>query len=152
MRTRAKFTAGVFAFAMGMLTASAIPAFAAGPNDFFGNTIPANNGDPSFGSPAQNKAAEAASGNLPVEYTDDEKRMQKKYRASIVHAKSLIVKGDRMMKDGTGKDDKAVKKGKIIKEIGEKSLADLEANNPIPHENLKPKEDKFDEKKKADKE
>lgn len=152
MRARTNFNAEVFALTLGILTAGASQCFAAGPNDFFGNTMPANNGDPSFGTPAQNKAAEAASGNLPVEYTDDEKRMQKKYRASVVHAKNLIVKGDRMMKVGQGKDDKAVKKGKILKEIGEKSLAELEANNPIPHESLKPKEDKFDDRKKADKE
>ncbi len=44
-------------------------------------------------------------------------------------------------------DQKESKKGKILKEIGEKRLAELEANNPIPHENRIPDNDKFKEKK-----
>lgn len=127
----------------------------AGPNDFFGSAMPAGglpNNPPSeisspsqFQMPGQAKAAEQLNaGGGPGDYTDDEKRMQKKYKASISHAKGLIAKGDKMMKSPVEKDSK---KGKILKEIGEKRLAELEANNPIPHENKIPDNDKFKEKK-----
>lgn len=100
-----------------------------GPNDFFGGSIPpAAGGDPLSGggmpAPAMPPGAD---------YSDDEKRMQKKYKASVSHAKELIAKGDRMIKEGQTKQiDKIYKKGKIIKEIGEKRLAELQANNPLP--------------------
>jgi hypothetical protein len=123
----------------------------AGPNDFFGSTMPAGQmADPNgtsnqFTTPGQAKAAgELNAGGGPGDYTDDEKRMQKKYKASVSHAKGLIAKGDKMMKSP---DQKESKKGKILKEIGEKRLAELEANNPIPHENRIPDNDKFKEKK-----
>ena len=122
----------------------------AGPNDFFGSAMPAGqmsdpNGAPGqFATPGQSKAAEMMNGAGPGDYTDDEKRMQKKFKASISHARGLIAKGERMMKS---QDQKESKKGKILKEIGEKRLAELEANNPVPHENKAPETDKFHEKK-----
>ncbi len=130
----------------------------AGPNDFFGSAMPAGQmADPNgnsgnvpgaggnFATPGQAKAADLLSGAAPSDYTEDEKRMQKKYKASITHAKGLIAKGDKMMKSP---DHKESTKGKILKEIGEKRLAELEANNPIPHENPpQPDTDKFKEKK-----
>ena len=122
----------------------------AGPNDFFGSTMPAgqmadpNSAPGQFATPGQAKAQDVLNGGAPGDYTDDEKRMQKKYKASISHAKGLIAKGDKMMKSP---DQKESKKGKILKEIGEKRLAELEANNPIPHENRIPDTDKFKEKK-----
>lgn len=86
-----------------------------------------------MGDPSQPLAPAAATNQLPADYTDDEKRMQKKYKEKIRHAKSLISKGERMMKDGqSGKDDKTFKRGKVIKEIGERQLAELTANNPFP--------------------
>ena len=60
------------------------------------------------------------------DYTDDEKRMQKKYRGNIARAKDLISKGEGMMKSA-GKDDKTYKKGKILKETGERWLTELKA-------------------------
>lgn len=85
------------------------------------------------GDPSQPIAPAAATNQLPADYTDDEKRMQKKYKEKIRHARSLITKGERMMKSGqTGKDDKVFKRGKVIKEIGERQLAELTANNPFP--------------------
>ncbi len=126
----------------------------AGPNDFFGSSMPQGglpNNPPSdisapsqFTTPGQAKAADMLNGAGPGDYTDDEKRMQKKYKVSVNHAKGLIAKGERMMKSP---DQKESKKGRIVKEIGEKRLAELEANNPIPHENKIPDNDKFKEKK-----
>ncbi len=110
-----------------MLIVIAKPALA-GPNDFFGGSVPGGPpGDPLAG-PAANVAPPPG-----IDFSDDEKRMQKKYKASMHHAKDLISKGDRMIKDGEAKhNDKIVKKGKIIKEIGEKRLAELQASNPFP--------------------
>ena len=69
------------------------------------------------------------------DFTGDEKRMQKKYKDNINNAKGLIAKGERMMKDsGNNQKDANYKKGKIFKEIGEKSLAELKANNPFPNQ------------------
>jgi hypothetical protein len=78
------------------------------------------------------------------DYTEDEKRMQKKYKARIAHDKDLIARGEHMMKsDPKGKD---YKKGKVWKEIAEKDLAELEANNPFP----KPEKQDKPSKAKAD--
>lgn len=111
-------------------------ALAQGPNDFFGSALP--------GASAATAAADAAS-PAPVaqepnpyadttvthgaEFTDDEKRMQKKYKAKLKHAQSLILKGEKMM--NKTKDSKSCKKGKIFKDIGERRLAELKANNPL---------------------
>jgi hypothetical protein len=75
-----------------------------------------------------------ASGNgSGGDYTSDEKRMQKKYKDNVKHAKDLISKGESMMNGCKGNTNhKDYKKGKIYKEIGEKSLSDLSANNPFP--------------------
>ncbi len=71
--------------------------------------------------------------NSGGDYTSDEKRMQKKYKENVNHAKGLIEKGDSMMKTAKGNTShKDYKKGKIIKEIGERRLAELQANNPFP--------------------
>jgi hypothetical protein len=81
------------------------------------------------------------------DYTEDEKRMQKKYKSRIAHDKDLIARGEHMMKsDPKGKD---YKKGKVWKEIGEKDLAEMEANNPFPKPDKpdKPSKGKSDEKK-----
>lgn len=116
------------------LTASAIaltsiaPALA-GPNDFFGTSVPGS-GDPAAAPPGANAAAQQIGGH--AEYTDDEKRMRRKYKSNIASAKSLIAKGAGMIKLGeSSKDDKVLKKGKILKDIGERRLAELEANSPF---------------------
>jgi hypothetical protein len=138
-----------FSLLTAVMAAGAQPVMA-GPNDFFGSTMPAgqmadpNSAPSQFSTPGQAKAAEQLGGAGPGDYTDDEKRMQKKYKVSVSHAKGLIAKGDKMIKSP---DQKESKKGKILKEIGEKRLAELEANNPIPHENRIPDNDKFKEKK-----
>jgi hypothetical protein len=110
-------------------------------NDFFGNAAlpntqqvqPANSsaGSPS-GSPSSSPSglvpAPTGNGASPTDFTQDEKRMQKKNKEMAIHIKELIEKGDRMMKDGKAKnDDKMFKKGKIFKEIGEKRQAELKA-------------------------
>lgn len=127
----------------------------AGPNDFFGSAMPAGQmPDPhgtssdNFTMPTNAKGVQAAGQEMmnsaPAgDYTEDERRMQKKFKASISHAKGLIAKGDRMMKSNIEKESK---KGRILKEIGEKRLAELEANNPMPQKNV-PDTDKFKEKK-----
>lgn len=113
-----------------VLVVSSAPSAFAQTNDFFGGSLPGG-GNPTQSPHAQ--AAEVARNNLPTDYTDDEKRMQKKFKASINHAKGLIAKGERMMKASEGgKNDKEFKKGKILKEIGERRLAELDANNPLP--------------------
>jgi hypothetical protein len=67
------------------------------------------------------------------DYTDDEKRVQRKYKGNIAHAKQLIAKGEGMMKSAP-KDGKEYKKGKILKETGEKWLSELKANDPYANE------------------
>jgi hypothetical protein len=64
-----------------------------------------------------------------TDYTDDEKRMQRKFKGNIARAKQLIGRGDAMMK-GSNKNDKDYKKGKILKETGEKWLAELKSADP----------------------
>lgn len=110
-----------------MLTAAAIaltlnaPALA-GPNDSFGTSVPGQ-GDMS-------QAPGALGGN--TEFTDDEKRMRKKYKSNISSAQKLIAKADSMIKAAEKINDvKAQKKGKILKEIGEKRLAELRTNSPF---------------------
>ena len=108
------------------------PAYAQAPGDVF-------NGSPSM-IPGTNAAESALNqagadpGNFKLgDFTDDEKRMQHKYRDSIKHAKELINKGTSMMDRGKkSNNDKEFKKGKIIKEIGERQLGELNANNPFP--------------------
>jgi hypothetical protein len=102
----------------------------------------------SVGSPSSSDSAQAApapsatSGTLPPsgqDNTADEKRMQRKYKANLSHMKDLIAKGNQMMKSAPNQNDSKYKKGKILKEMGEKHLADMQANNPF---NLDPLDDK----------
>jgi hypothetical protein len=108
--------------------ATTLPAVA-GPNDFFGGNI-GNSSDSAQGSQAAVNNATAPNMTAPGgDYTADEKRMQKKYRANVHDAQRLIAKAEEMIKSS---DHKLAKKGKIMKEIGERRLADLKSNNPFP--------------------
>jgi len=74
----------------------------------------------------------AAMGN---DFSGDEKRMQKKYKANLASAKKLIEKGESMMNSsGKNVNNPEYKKGKILKETGEKWLASLKGNNPVPEQ------------------
>ena len=124
----------------GLLVASVSASFGQGQNSFFGSALPGN--VPSAANPPA--GAGGGGGGVPPggDFSDDEKRMQKKFKASVAHAKELVAKGDTMMKKGESKhDDKAYKKGKILKEIGEKQLNELQANNPFPDKAPKEKKD-----------
>lgn len=105
------------------------PAQAQNANDFFtGGSVPGGGGQPAAEQAAANAQANAPAGD----YTADEKRMQKKYQANLAAAQQLVQKGDKMMKDGESKKlTKVYKKGKILKEIGEKRVQELKANNPM---------------------
>lgn len=120
----------------------------AGPNDFFGSSIPSGS-DPSSSSPSQAAASSVGSAAAspseltppsasgPQDYSTDEKRMQKKYREMLKHCELLVAKGDKMMKGAHSPQDKNYKKGKVLKEIGEKQLADFKANSPLPEDRQK---------------
>lgn len=104
------------------------PIVYAGPNDFFGGNAPG--GDASMGLPSP-----AGQPQAPGDLTDDEKQMRKKFKANLKHANQLVAKGEAMMKAGTKKkNDKTFKKGKILKEIGEKRIAELNEKNPLTTE------------------
>ncbi len=110
------------------------PASLAGPNDFFGGGAQLPGGPPGGTDPgAGYTPPPGGSGAGRPDFTDDEKRMRRKYKAQVKHVKEIIAKGTNMIKDGEKRHDpKAIKKGKIFKEIGQKQLAELEANNPFP--------------------
>ncbi|MBX9940461.1 MAG: hypothetical protein K2Y32_14475 [Candidatus Obscuribacterales bacterium] len=115
------------------------PAYC-GTNDFFGNSIPTV-GDPSGSTrPAASSSSspsEISSSPSASEFTDDEKRMQKKYKLAIKHAQTLIAKADKMIKDGEArKDNKLLKKGQVLKGVGERALENLKTNNPLPGQSL----------------
>ncbi len=97
----------------------------AGANDFFGSNVGGNTES------AQGSAALAptATNAPPGDYTGDEKRMQKKFKANVKAARDLVAKAQKMIKN---EDKKIATKGKILKEIGEKRLNELNANNPFP--------------------
>ncbi|MBK7747286.1 MAG: hypothetical protein IPP57_04815 [Candidatus Obscuribacter sp.] len=125
-----------------LMLCSVAPAYA-GVNDFFGSSIPTVGSDsPSINGTSGSGAAQSMPSELAPQspstsshsdYTDDEKRMRKKYKTSIKHAETLIAKGDKLIKDGESKkDDKMLKKGKILKGIGERTLDNLKSNNPLP--------------------
>ena len=122
------------AIGIGIVVAAAsnAPAFA-GANDFFGSSIggsPDNTQGAAGASAVSPAAAAAPNLNAPAgDYTGDEKRVQKKFKENIKVAQKLVSKGETMMKS---KEDKVSKKGKILKEIGEKRLAELKQNNPFP--------------------
>jgi hypothetical protein len=106
--------------------------------------------DKGSSSSAQAAPGPAGNGTPPGTLTDntvDEKRMQRKYKANMAHLKDIIAKGDSMMKSAPNKDDKAYKKGKILKELGEKHLADMQANSPFQLDSLDKKEKKEKEAK-----
>ena len=116
----------------------------AGANDFFGNSLPVGAGgsgaEPAGGSASANPTefTPPASGGAN-DLSGDEKRMQKKYRIMLKHCQSLIAKGDKMIKDGEAhKDDKMLKKGKVIKGIGERKFAEFKANSPLPEDKKLP--------------
>jgi hypothetical protein len=101
---------------------------AGGPNDFFGTSLGGVENSPA--STAANAAAQAAANaGSGADLSSDEKRMQKKYRENVRYAEKLVAKGTAMMRSS---NDKESKKGKIFKEIGERRLAELKANNPLP--------------------
>lgn len=115
------------------------PAYC-GTNDFFGNSIPTV-GDPSGAArPAASSSSspsEISSSPSASEFTDDEKRMQKKYKLAIKHAQTLIAKADKMIKDGEArKDNKLLKKGQVLKGVGERALENLKTNNPLPGQSM----------------
>lgn len=97
----------------------------AGPNDFFGSTVGGNADAQQGAGVAANTQTSPPAGD----YTGDEKRIQKKFKANLKSAQALVAKGDKMAKST---DATLSKKGKILKEIGEKRLAELKSNNPFP--------------------
>ncbi|MBP6746240.1 hypothetical protein KA344_13475 [bacterium] len=116
----------------------------AGANDFFGNSLPVGAGgpgaEPAGGSASANPTdfAPTTSGGAN-DLSGDEKRMQKKYREMLKHCQGLIAKGDKMIKDGEAhKDDKMLKKGKVLKGIGERKYAEFKANSPLPEDKKLP--------------
>ncbi len=73
-----------------------------------------------------------SAGASPSEYTEDEKRMQKKHKEFMNRAKKLVAQGDKMMKDGKAHNNsKQFKKGRVLKDIGEKQLETLKASDPL---------------------
>lgn len=112
-------------------------AFAQGSNDFFGSAAPtAGGGGGGSGierPPGVQAAEQQALKSSGGDYTQDEKRMQKKFKANLRAAQELVNKAERMVKDGEKKkDDKVIKKGKILKEVAEKRVAELKEQNPFP--------------------
>jgi hypothetical protein len=129
------------AISMSILISSNLGAYAQG-NNFFGTTA---------GAPAATPAAEDDStpnavlpglnetnpnnAAMGTDFSGDEKRMQKKYKANINSAKKLIVKGEGMINSSSKNTNNAeYKKGKILKETGEKWLLQLKGNNPFPEQ------------------
>lgn len=117
------------AFAALVVLASAACAQSTSANSFFG----ANGSGGGGSDPAAAQTNPYADPSVPKgDFTADEKRMQKKYVESIAHARGLVSKGEKMIQDGTKRgQDKMAKKGKVLKMIGEKALAELQANNPL---------------------
>ena len=116
----------------------------AGANDFFGNSLPVGAGGPGA-EPAGGSASASPNDFIAPttgganDLSGDEKRMQKKYREMLKHCQSLIAKGDKMIKDGEAhKDDKMLKKGKVLKGIGERKYAEFKANSPLPEDKKLP--------------
>lgn len=109
-------------------------AFAQGSNDFFGSSMGGSGGGSNIERPPGVQAAEQQALQAShADYTSDEKRMQKKYKANLRAAQDLIDKAEKMVKEGEKKkDDKMAKKGKVLKEVAEKRVAELKENNPLP--------------------
>jgi hypothetical protein len=144
----------LYSFAILVLFANSLSS-ALAQNNFFGNSLPNGPGGLS-GGPVDERDRLGVQGSTPgggpgpADFTEDEKRMRRKYKANMAHCRDLISKGEKMMKDGEGKDDKAYKKGKILKDIGEKQLADLQANSPFPDDAKREQDKKKKEAAKAD--
>ncbi|HEY9777021.1 MAG TPA: hypothetical protein V6C81_24865 [Planktothrix sp.] len=90
-----------------------------------GGSAPAAPGGDSLG----NAPPGAPQGNN--DFSSDETRMRKKYKAMLAYYKREIAKGDNMMRNSPDQKSADYKKGKIIKEIAEKHLADIQTNNPF---------------------
>lgn len=135
------FSKGGFAFLLISVFAVlviSLPVYAGGNNFFGGNAGGGNSGSNSTNS---NDVDETnVNSGLPGlisppakppsgDYTDDEKRVQRKFKDNIAHAKGLIEKGEAMMKSGS-KEDKLYKRGQILKETGLKWLTQLKDNDP----------------------
>lgn len=117
----------------------------AGPNDFFGTAVPS-------GTTAQPQEANPyADTPMPEgDFSQDEKRMQKRFKSKVKHAKNLVAKGKRMIEQGKKKNNKKmITKGKIFLDIGERELKQLAANNPLS--NLLTPQQKTEMEKKAKK-
>lgn len=109
-------------------------AFAQSGNDFFGSSVPTPAGGTPIDRPPGVAAAEQqALKSTNTDLSSDEKRMQKKYKANMRAASELVSKAEKMVQDGEKrKDQKAIKKGKILKEVADKQLNELKQNNPLP--------------------
>lgn len=105
-----------------------------GNNQDYSKDLPEDN-NPNAVLPGLNETTPSKPNNM-ADFTGDEKRMQKKYKSNLANAERLIVRGTGMMKNANTSSP-TYKKGKILKEIGEKSLADLKANNPFPDQKIK---------------
>ncbi len=71
--------------------------------------------------------------NANGDFTEDEKRMQHKWNDRLANAHHLIDRGEKMMKScGSNHNAKDYKKGKVLKEIGERDLVELKTNSPFP--------------------
>jgi len=107
-----------------------------GNNQDYSHDLPEDS-NPNAVLPGLNETTPSKPNNVS-DFTGDEKRMQKKYKSNIANAEHLIVRGDGMMKAaGDNVNSPVFKKGKILKEIGEKSLTDLKANSPFPDQKTK---------------
>lgn len=112
----------------GILSTANQPAIA-GPNDFFGSAVP----NAATGSGQPEEANPYAETPMPEgDFTEDEQRMQKRFKEKVKHAKNLLEKGKKMVEDGQKKNNKKmISRGKIFAEIGERELKALAANNPL---------------------
>ena len=89
------------------------------PKSFFGNGKKSKQDDPKL---PQNG-----------DFTDDEKRVQRKWQDRIANDHRLIDRGERMMRGAhNNPKDKEYQKGKVMKSIGEKDLAEMKSNSPFP--------------------
>jgi hypothetical protein len=65
------------------------------------------------------------------DYSKNEKVAQRRYNRDLAYAQDSIARAERLMaKSAPG--SKEYKHGKVLKEIAEKSLFQLKANNPFP--------------------
>ena len=112
------------------LIALFVPGFEpalAGPNDFFGTAVPSDT------SAQPEEVNPYASTPMPEgDYSEDERRMQKKFKSRVQHAKNLISKGEKLIERGKSKNDKKlVSRGQIFVDIGNRELKQLAENNPL---------------------